>query len=168
LIDAVRIGDYRLRCKAAEGLGILRHGGAAVVETLAGALAEGVALRDPTAGLILATTALRALGRIGPDAVPTLAIALQSKRRQFRQLAAEMLGRMGPAASSTVPALILLLRDSSGRVRTMAALALGEMGKAAAPAIPVIEDAMSRFHIRDDAGASALWKIRRAIANDRG
>jgi len=79
--------------------------------------------------------ALKALGRIGVEAVPPLVTKLKDVRDNIRELSATALGHVGPAASDAVPSLIILLNDRSNQVRRQAILALGRIkeGRAVQP-----------------------------------
>ncbi len=68
--------------------------------------------------------AARALGEIGPQALPALLEALEHKDSAVRYWAAVGLGDLGEAAKSAVPKLARALKDDSPSVRTQAAFAL--------------------------------------------
>ncbi len=68
--------------------------------------------------------AARAMGQIGPDAVPVLIEALKNPEWEVRFGVALALGRIGTEA---VPALIETLKDPEIVVRIAAARALGEI-----------------------------------------
>lgn len=74
--------------------------------------------------------ALKALGRIGPEAavaVPAVTAALADASRDVRASAAEALGRIGSAARTAGPALAGALVDASESVRKNASAALPQV-----------------------------------------
>ncbi len=83
-------------------------------------------------------TAVDALGRIGPSAVPPLVATLSDPNPRVRAEAARALSRIGSAAQAAVPQLIEQLQDPDRDVRQAAARALGQIGPAAAPAVPAL------------------------------
>jgi HEAT repeat protein len=115
------------------------------------------------------STALAALGRMGPRAAPAVRV-LQSllprpprKARDPNDLAAllqlmeppipviDALGRIGPDAAAAVPELRMMLCDPDPETRAAAALALGRIGPAARRAIPRLEE------VRDDDDEASPW-----------
>jgi HEAT repeat protein len=75
--------------------------------------------------------AVRALGRMGPDAaetVPLLRDVLSDKDEDLRARSAAALGLIGSAARPAVPDLLQALKDRSPRVRAEAAYSLGRVG----------------------------------------
>lgn len=89
---------------------------------------------------LLPFAASRALGAIGPVALPALVELLRHWNVKIRELAARALGMMGPGAEPAVHALAAALRDAECRVREAAAEALGRVGPAAAPAVPALRE----------------------------
>lgn len=83
-------------------------------------------------------TAIDALARIGPAAIPSLIVALEDPNADVRDRAAQSLARMGPPAKEAVPMLIAALEDPDWSVRRSAARALGQIGPEAAPAVPAL------------------------------
>jgi HEAT repeat protein len=102
--------------------------------------------------------AARALGKIGPGAIPALEAALRGPDETTRLGAVEALSYIG---ADVVPLLITALRDNSSRVRRAAARALGRLGSEAAQSqaalIQLVNDPDQS--VRDTA-AHALTKIR--------
>lgn len=82
--------------------------------------------------------AAEALSQIGPQAIPELRRALQSRDANVRRETAGVLARMGPEAKEAVPDLIRLLDDEDEATRKMASRALGRIGPDAAPAVPAL------------------------------
>jgi HEAT repeat protein len=72
-------------------------------------------------------SAVEALGRIGVDALPALTEALRSDDAASRRAAARALGRLGPAAKEAAPALIAALGDRDPAVRETIGWARGEI-----------------------------------------
>jgi RNA polymerase sigma factor (sigma-70 family) len=95
--------------------------------------------------------AVLALGKIGPEAAPALAIALNDRQVvNCRLWAAHALGKMGATVKGSVPQLEAALRDESVLVRIEAARALWRIDghKAAVPALIEAlrdEDASTRY-----------------------
>jgi HEAT repeat protein len=81
----------------------------------------------------------KALGAMGPEAVPALIKALKDEDSVVRGYAARALGEIGPAAKDAIPALARGLRDSGdfilGNVGEQMASALGQIGTAAVPTL---------------------------------
>jgi len=63
-----------------------------------------------------ALSAMQALVKLGPKAVPALVTALEDEQFAGRYLAIEAVGRIGPAAREALPALARALRDRKGRL----------------------------------------------------
>ncbi|MHB1033611.1 MAG: HEAT repeat domain-containing protein [Pirellulales bacterium] len=82
--------------------------------------------------------AARALGQIGPAAIPALTELLRDKDWEVRCFAAEALGKIGSEAKMAIPALTALLKDKNPNVRVAAAEALGGIGPEAKTAIPAL------------------------------
>jgi HEAT repeat protein len=78
------------------------------------------------------TSAIYSLKQIGsPDAspaVPALIAALQDKKADVREGAAEALGKIGAVTPQVVPALIAALKDKNEEVRRAAATAFEDIG----------------------------------------
>jgi HEAT repeat protein len=72
--------------------------------------------------------AVKALGQIGPRAVPALIAALERRHPHVRAGAAEALGQIGPEARRAIPALVDRLADAEAEVRQCAVAALGSIG----------------------------------------
>ena len=104
--------------------------------------------------------AARALGAIGPEAMPSLLKALQDKNAEVRSCAAVGFYEMGDKGKTAVPELAQALHDSNKRVRFMVAQALGKMGPAAETAVPDLIEALKDID-RDvrSVTAQALEKI---------
>lgn len=104
--------------------------------------------------------AARALGAIGPEAIPSLLKALQDKNAEVRGCAAVGFYEMGAKGKTAVSELAEALHDSNMRVRHMVAQALGEMGPAAETAVPDLIEALKDTD-RDvrSVAAQALEKI---------
>jgi HEAT repeat protein len=94
--------------------------------------------KDPTAR----QEAIRALGQIGPEAVPPLCEALASENSNTRMAAADALGRIGEDAKSAVPALNDALKDSDKLVRRHAAFALGIIDPENKSAVPALIESL--------------------------
>ncbi len=105
--------------------------------------------------------ATKALGKIGPAAVPALIKALRhSDDRWLRGGAAKSLGRIG--TEEAMPELIEALGDPYDDVRLNAAEALGKIGPAAKQAVPALIETLGdpEHNVRVNA-AEALGKIGR-------
>jgi len=123
LIQAVGNKDYKVHRTAIEALSRMEHLPSCALRPLADVLSY-----DPGG----ADWALRALTKIGPEAVPTIEAAL--KDHELRRDAIEALGNMGPGAEAAVPSLKRVLIQR-GVGRSLAAEALGKMGNAGLDAL---------------------------------
>ncbi len=111
---------------------------------------------------------LEALGRIGPEAVPTVPAILHVLQRSEHshdgedvvEVAIETLGRIGPEARAATFPLLLLVQHGTPAQQMAATRALGRLGAVAQPAVPALRtcledgDAAQRL-LR----AEALWRI---------
>lgn len=106
------------------------------------------------------TRAARALGAIGPDAIPSLLKALKDGNAEVRGCAAAGFYEMGANGEEAVPELAAALHDSNAEVRTRIAEALEKIGPAAKAAIPSLVEALKddNKQVRGSA-AQALKKI---------
>jgi HEAT repeat protein len=113
----------------------------------------------------------RAIAKIGPDAVKSLAGLLSTRRPDLRVAAAEALESIGPGAEPAVPQLVAALNDAEIDVRVNAARALGNVGPAAKSASEpltdamrvarrIVEDNQSRYFIVPDEIAMNLFPVR--------
>jgi HEAT repeat protein len=80
--------------------------------------------------------ALRALGAIGPEAVPSLLQALTMTNNNARDTAAFMLTQFREQSAQIVPAFMVYLDDPNPGFRAQVAKDLREFGPAAEPAVP--------------------------------
>ena len=115
---------------------VARRGTTAV--PIANRLALQMAMARNSDDVDLVETVERALGRIGPRAVPAILPLLNDPNPQTRIAAAKVIGRIGPPAADAVPALTQLLEDEDEDVQRAAAFALGEIGPAAESAVPAL------------------------------
>jgi HEAT repeat protein len=81
-----------------------------------------------------------ALHRVGEDAVPELAKALDTKDPEFRYRLLEVLKDMGPNASKAAPEIAVALNDKHIPVQTMALMAFETMGSAGKVAISQLRE----------------------------
>jgi HEAT repeat protein len=131
---ALRHRDRFIRRHAAATLIGLGTEAAAATEEL------GRAVTDKDSEI--ASRATRALGRIGPEAVPHLCTALTHCSALVRREAVWGLKEFGPAGLPALPALVQALRDDDLRVRLGAAQALGAIGPDAVEAVPHLAEAL--------------------------
>jgi HEAT repeats len=89
-------------------------------------------------------TAVDALRRIGPTALPALVELLHGSDRNLREMAARAIALMGPAAKSAIPDLEARLSDLDPEVRKNVIRALGQMGPDAESAIPALVQEIHR------------------------
>ena len=82
------------------------------------------------------TRAARALGSVGPEAVPFLVIALKDANAEVRGCAAYGFYEMGEGAKIAIPELAQALRDSNPEVRRRVAAAFRQIGPAGSAAVP--------------------------------
>ncbi len=107
LVDETHYWNWRLN-RSVWGFQVLGTNGAPALERL-------LALRD---GESLASgSAARALGALGPFAIPELEKRLHSTNFEARRRAAGTLAYFGPAAESAIPTLLALLDDTNSSVR---------------------------------------------------
>jgi HEAT repeat protein len=128
LIEALSNEDIWVRVRAARAVVKIDP------ETMAAVPALIDALRDKDARW----QAARALGYIGPEAVPVLIEALKGQDEGVRFSAAWVLGIIGLEAKTAVPDLIEALKDKDEKIRQYAAEALGRIGPAAKEAVPAL------------------------------
>lgn len=86
--------------------------------------------------------AARAIGQLGPTAVPTIAKMLGNSDKYVRRHAVWALGKLGAQAAPALSDLCKALRDTDPRTASGAAQALGELGPAGASAVPDLAEAM--------------------------
>ncbi len=89
-------------------------------------------------------TAVDALRRVGPGALPALVELLHGSDRDLRELSARAIALMGPAAKAAVPDLEAALSDLDPDVRKNVIRALGQMGPEAQSAIPTLVQEIHR------------------------
>ncbi len=89
-------------------------------------------------------TAVDALRRIGPAALPTLVELLHGSDPKIRAAAARGIALMGPAAKAAVPDLEAALSDTDPIVRKNVIRALGQMGPAAESAVSLLVQEIHR------------------------
>jgi HEAT repeat protein len=132
--------DWKLRCQAADALGLLRANASTAVPDLI------AALEHPNGNI--RQRAAQALGRIGPpakQAIPALSRAVDTEdliplyRGIVVRAAVEALGGIGPDG---VEALRDALRHDNSYARRWAAITLGKLGPAASAAVPDLIDAL--------------------------
>jgi len=103
--------------------------------------------------------AAKALGKIGPAAIPALTELLTDKDEGVRMVAATLMGKIGPDAMKAVPALTQLLKDNNKWVQMNAALALGEIGHEAKTAIPALMELLQEKN--ETVRQAATWALRK-------
>lgn len=143
MLDWEESDEHHLGYTAFKAGGALRTIGAAALPVVSRML-----LDDPAS-----IAAVRALGWIGPSAVPRLREALGGPSAAVREAAAHAVARIGPEASAAVSDLAPLLREEDTRVACAAAVALARVGPAAAPALAAALD-------EDLAPKGLAWAVR--------
>jgi len=98
--------------------------------------------------------AAKALGKIGPKAVPGLIEALHFKESRLRQPIISFKEKLPAAIRDWLPT-----PRPSNWCRSMAADGLGEVGPGAHAAIPALMDALTQSHYQDGPCAFALCRI---------
>ena len=83
-------------------------------------------------------SASKALGDIGPAAVPALIEALKDEDSLVRMIAAVALGKIGPDAKEAVPALVKALGDEEESVREASSHALHQIDPERGPDIDAL------------------------------
>jgi HEAT repeat protein len=102
------------------------------------------AIKDPNGDVRV--TALVALGRFGPAAVPVvgaLTEALKGSEVETRILAAQALEAVGREAAASVPALVDALTSPEAKLRIASARALGRIGPDANAVVGPLQKALS-------------------------
>ncbi len=152
LIEAFQDEVMIVRMGAAGGLGGIGPRAKQSIPALA------KAIQNPIEDHNVHRVASEALGRMGPEAIPVLAKALQSENYFVRRMSARALEETGAGA---VPALIKALKDEDRSVRLMAVQALGGIGPEAKQSVPALTKALQdeRYNVRTSA-TRALWLIR--------
>jgi hypothetical protein len=137
LVAKVKMGDT----KAAYTLGEMGPKAKDAIPALVAALQK-----MPMPGDSLPDNAALALGKIGPDAVPTLIDMLKDmKAEKAWQYAATALKGMGPGAKEAVPVLVDVAKGSKDPLAPLLAVdALGAIGPAAKGAVPTLVDLLRR------------------------
>ncbi len=130
---ALNDGNFKVRKRAAEVLGRLGPSARRAAPDLVQLV--GDAQYDVQAA------AENSLQRMGEDAIPALADALQNSPDGFRKQALSLLSRCGPKAAPIV--LRILKKDQSTYMRASAAEALGEIRPAAAETVEALISAFS-------------------------
>jgi len=103
--------------------------------------------------------AAKALGDIGPEAVPALTKAVKNNQYFVRRISARALGNTGVAAA--VWPLIEALQDNDRNVRSISAQMLGEIGSNAKEAIPALTKALrDKYYSTRWRATRSLWLIR--------
>jgi HEAT repeat protein len=103
---------------------------------------------------------IRALGRIGVPALPTLIALLDDDDDTRREEAAKALGTISPTNSEVINALsetLLLQGERNGYLRSCAAISLGQIGTDAKAALPILKK--RAFDQGDMHCANAVWMI---------
>ena len=90
----------------------------------------------------LRTLAIEALGKLGPDLLPTLLAAMKVRDASIREGAAQALGALGPEAEGAVPALVRALGDRDAWVRQRSVEALATAAKASPVALEALVKAL--------------------------
>jgi HEAT repeat protein len=146
LIDAVHTGDREDKLRAVQALGRLKDERSSLV------LVEALASDDEA----LHYEASRALGQIGPPAVPALIQALRLPKAHVRWHAVRTLGAIGDPAAAT--GLAEALADDDYSVRWAAADALLNLGH---EAVPKILERLARYMPHDDSYQAARHALHR-------
>lgn len=139
LVEALRDGSSWVRWQVAVTLGQIGPEAEEAVPALVKALMREET--DMTRGMgrrhwYAREAAAKALGKIGPSAVPALTEALQHKGPVGRHAAADALAGIGPRAKGAIPALERALRDEAKHVREAAADALRKINVSADESVP--------------------------------
>ncbi|RPI77348.1 MAG: HEAT repeat domain-containing protein, partial [Planctomycetaceae bacterium] len=155
------------------GLGAILDRNGAVVGRVAGdAMFEGYPTRSWARRLGLGpadkATALSALERGGPQAVPVLIEILTGSRgtegANLRYSAVEVLGKLGADAVSAGPALLKAVEDDDPHVRAVAAAALPRVETPAELAVPALTKLLASNHSVVAARALSVYRAQAASA----
>ncbi len=85
-----------------------------------------------------ANASIRALGKLGAAALPSVFQAIGSDQEDRRRDAVQVLAKSAPPPAEAAPALIQALADESSWIRSLAADALGALGGIAAEVVPAL------------------------------
>ena len=102
------------------------------------------ALRDPDAAVRL--EAARAIGAIGPAALPDLIAALEDEHPQVFAGAASAIHRIGPEAKEAVEPLVKLVKKDDPFARHAGIYGLMGIGPEARAAVPALIEALNHEH----------------------
>ncbi|WP_406698648.1 HEAT repeat domain-containing protein [Singulisphaera sp. Ch08] len=86
--------------------------------------------------------AIEALGKQGPDVLPTLLAALQDRNPSVREGATQALGLLKPLEQAAISALVRALQDRDAWVRQEAVEALAKAGKSSPVALAALGEAL--------------------------
>lgn len=90
----------------------------------------------------LRTVAIEALGKLGPEVIPTLLVALKDRDAAVRDGAVQALALLKPDNGEVLTAIIGALHDRDAWVRQRAVQALGKTGKSSPIALEALVDAL--------------------------
>ncbi|MCZ6840669.1 MAG: HEAT repeat domain-containing protein, partial [Alphaproteobacteria bacterium] len=127
LIEKLTNKNLDMRLAAAKALGQIgwntQDSGSALpaLPILASRLASKYAIEREVAAYNM-----RLIGSL-PSATPKLAVLLSDPERRVRRAALKALGRIGPEARAALPAILATTRDQSAYVRQAAVLTLGDL-----------------------------------------
>lgn len=100
--------------------------------------ALGKALLDPN--VLISDAAGRALGQIGPEAIPYLLKALDSSSYVIRANACSALAQLGTNSAPSVPRLIRIVREETGPIVSSSAYTLSRIGQPAVSSLMTLLD----------------------------
>jgi len=147
LVEAIKDEEPDVRAAVAGALGAIGPDAEAAVSAMIEALNDdGITTSDKIVWRVVG----RALGRIGPVAVPNLIVALESSDYRVCQGAAVALHDIGPDAKDAVGGLIQVVKLDDFKTRKAAIYGLMGIGPAAQPAVPVLVGALTHedLHVR--------------------
>ncbi len=117
-LDQLQDANWKFRVEAVEALGSIAQKNKKLIPTLVAALSD----KSESVG----SAAVRAVAKVGPDAVPALLEVIKEKKSPTLQArAAEAIGHIGPPAKAAVPLLVQMLKSSDWGVRAFSDHRLG-------------------------------------------
>lgn len=139
-----------VRSGAAVALGLLGSKSKAAIPALRKALCD-----QPS----VATSAARALSRIGSDSVPVLVEAMHDDNAEVRRLAVFVLGEIGPSAGAAVPAILEVMLQGDTELQRSALHSLSRIG---IPGLAQLHDAVAQRVLPASEAAAAAMTVYQA------
>ncbi len=145
-LNQIQDTNAKYRSEAVEALGNIAKKNTELIPVLVASFKDNETYDGRFSNSSAADEAARALGALGPVAVPALAKALEDGTSPKVAIhAARALSIIGPEAKAAVPALMKVLKKENIDVRHAAIYALWHIGPDAQPAVPVMIDILGEY-----------------------